>query len=103
MSGSSSTESTRSLRPRSSTRPLFELERVIRLAEDLPVALARDRGEPQLVGAAGQQDRHEPRVQQLAQAPGDQVEQAVELRLGGEGVADLVQRLELLRPPVAAS
>jgi hypothetical protein len=41
---------------------------------------------------------HEPGLEQLAQPAGDQVEQPVELRLGRERIADLVERLELLRP-----
>src|SRR5262249_8357282 len=39
------------------------------------------------------------RVDELAQAPGDEPEQRLELDLRGERVADLVERLELLEPP----
>ena len=48
--------------------------------------------------AGRQQDDDEPRVEQLAQPPRDEVEQRLELGLGRERVPDLVQRLELARP-----
>ena len=47
---------------------------------------------------AGQRDRDQPRADQLAQAPGDQLEQSRELDLARQRRPDLVQRLELDRP-----
>ena len=91
-SGSSITESMRSLRRRSRTAPLFEPRARDRLAEQLLRALP-GRREPQVVVAARQRDRDDTRSDQLAQAAHDEVEQALEIGLGGERVADLVQRL----------
>ena len=97
-SGSSSTESTRSLRPRSSTRPLFDSARGDRRPEQLVRASRRPRRRSAARSGPPAARPHEPRVEQLAQPPRDEVEQAVEIGLGRERVADLVQRLELPRP-----
>ena len=68
------------------------------LAEERLPTLAGDRREPQPPRAGREDDGHEACPEQLAQAPNDKVEQALEVRLGGERVPDLVQRLELARP-----
>ena len=52
-------------------------------------------GEPQLVTADRQRERDDPRLEELAQAPDDEVEQLLEIRLCGQRVADLLQRLQL--------
>src|SRR5439155_26223113 len=46
-------------------------------------------GEPQLVTADRQRERDDPRLEELAQAPDDEVEQLLEIRLCGQRVADL--------------
>ena len=86
-SGSSSSESTRSPRRRSSTRPLFEPARLELRADDL----ARRRSPSaasitSVPSAVGQRDRDDPRVDQLAQAARDQLEQARQVDLGRERV-----------------
>ena len=90
-SGSSSTESMRSLRRRSSTAPLFDPEReiVVPSSPSAPATAANRR----VVAAARQRERDDPRAEQLAQAADDEVEQPLEIGLGRERVADLVQRL----------
>ena len=97
-STSSSVESTRSLRRRSSTRPLFEPLR----ASDRPDQLLRGRPggclDPQFVGAYGDRDHHELRIDQRGEPLADQLEQRLELRLAGHRVPDLRQRLELRQP-----
>ena len=60
-----------------------------------PPATAANRSSSAPLGSS---DRDEARVEQLAQPAGDEVEQPVEVGLGRERVADLVQRLELARP-----
>ena len=57
----------------------------------------RDRGHPQPV-ALRQRDRDEPRVDELAEPSGDELEERVEVELRDEDVHDLVERLELGRP-----
>ncbi len=68
-------------------------------ADELGRTLAGGGGETQLVRPARQRDGHEPGAEQLPQPPADEIEQPVEVGLGRKGVADLVQRLELARPP----
>ena len=53
--------------------------------------------------ATGRAIRTRRALHELAEPRGDEVEQAREVDLGGERVRDLVQRLELLQPRVAAS
>src|SRR5262249_60813664 len=48
--------------------------------------------------AGGKCDRDVPRVDQLAQAARNELEQSREVELADERIADLVQRLELPRP-----
>ena len=48
--------------------------------------------------AARQGERDDPRSEQLPEAADDEIEQPVEIGLGGERVPDLFQRLELARP-----
>ena len=67
-------------------------------AQQALCALTGHRGEPQLVIAAGQRERDDPRSHQLAQVAGHEIEQAVEIGFGRKGVSDLVQGLELARP-----
>ena len=66
-SGSSRSESMRSLRRRSSTRPAFDEARGEHQPDDLARLLAGRRLDPQ-VSAGRQRDRDEPRADQLAQA-----------------------------------
>jgi hypothetical protein len=96
-SGSSSIASTRSLRARSRTRPLFDFRRG-RVPPLRRSCAAGDRGKAQLVGTVRKLDDDDPRPEQLAQASGDELEQPAEIGLGRERVADLVQRLEPHRP-----
>ena len=49
--------------------------------------------------ALRERDQDESRVDELPQPPSDEAEQRLELDLGGERGADLVQRLELAQPP----
>ena len=97
ISGSSSTESIRSLRPRSSTRPAFEPASSSSIPTT-PYAPSPSAAATRSASPVGQRDQHEPRVDELPQAARDEGEQRLELELGGERVADLVQRLELAQP-----
>ena len=56
-----------------------------RLAEQLVGALARRGCEPQVVLAARQRERDDPRTEQLPQAADDEVEQPLEIGLGERG------------------
>ena len=68
-------------------------------AEQVLSADPCDRGEPQLVAADRQRKRDDPRLEELAQAPDDEIEQPLEIGLGGQRIPDLLQRLQLPRPP----
>ena len=54
-----------------------------------------DRGEAQLVAADRQRKRDDSCLEELPQATHDEVEQAVEIGLGGQRIPDLLQRLQL--------
>jgi hypothetical protein len=69
-----------------------------RVAQHLLSSLSGYGGEAQLVSAAWQGERDDSRRQQLAQAADNEIEQAVEICLGGERVPYLLERLELARP-----
>ena len=69
-----------------------------RPAEEALTALTGDRREPQLGVADGKHHRDDAGVEQLPQPPRDEVEEPLDVGLGRERVADLVQRLELPRP-----
>ena len=91
-------ESIRSARRRSSTRPLFEPARsscrpTISAAPSPSAASIRSVPSP-----AGSAIVTSARADQLAQAAGDQLEQPRQLDLARQRRPDLVQRLELVRP-----
>jgi hypothetical protein len=52
-------------------------------------------GDPEDVAAVGKSDQHQPRVDELPQAPSDEREERLELELRDECIRDLVQRFEL--------
>ncbi len=94
-------ESTRSLVPRSSTRPVLEPP-IASAMPDEPVGvliLAVRGGDPKLAATRhGKRDQHEASFDETAEPARDELEQAVELELSCDRVADLVQRLELAQP-----
>ncbi len=97
-SGSSASRSTRSARPRSSTRPLFDPFRsrsmpTISAAWSPAGCLDAERSV-----CRRQRDRDEAGVDQAADAACDEVQQRCELDLAGERRSHLVERLELLGP-----
>ncbi len=91
-------ESTRSLRPRSSTRPDFEPRRSSTVptssSAPSPATVRMTRSPP----GRRHRDHDEPGFHQLAQPRGDELEQLGQLDLRDERVDDLVQGLELGQP-----
>ena len=69
-----------------------------RLADEIAAPLAGGGDEAQVLAPGRQEDADDPRVEELAQPPHDEVEQPLDVGLGGDGVPDLDQRLELPRP-----
>jgi len=56
---------------------------------------ARDGREAQLVVPDRERERDDPGLEELAQTPDDEVEQLLEIGLGGQRVTDFLQRLQL--------
>ena len=69
-----------------------------KLGADDPVDLLAVRGRDAELAAVGERDQDESCVDELAEVPRDEPEERLELELGHERVADLVQRLELPEP-----
>ena len=68
------------------------------IAQDLLGAVAVGGLDAELAVRLRQRDEHEPRADELAQAARDEVEEAIQVELHGERVADLDERLELAQP-----
>ena len=96
-SGSSITESTRSLRPRSSTRPTFVPASGVVEPPNGLLQVAGRRLYAQLAFAL-EEDEHEPRMEDLPEAARDELQHPRELDLGRKRVPHLDQGLELIRP-----
>ena len=98
-SESSRIESTRSLCARSRMRPTFDPCSSSWFPTHL-VGTTRAVGGRHAQGLlrVRERDEHQPRVHELAQVARDHGQQRLELELGGERVADLVDRLELAEP-----
>ena len=88
--------STRSVCPRSSTRPTLLVRGSMRDADE--AVATRRRADRERPSSVRQGDQHDPRPDQLPHPPGDEVEERLELDLGRERRADLVEALELAEP-----